>query len=106
MTPPTILGLDVSPRVVDTSLGPQQIVVRARLADDLSGVNSTGRGILPDTRVRALHESGTADTGFDTINLVSGTPLDGEWERTITLPQSSRSGRWDMEFKLADVNRK
>lgn len=81
--------------MIDTSKGPATITVTVHVTDDLSGVESVALFFRrPGTTQRAqveFHSHGMAWS-----ELVAGDALDGHHRATMTLPQYSAYGEWEM----------
>jgi len=91
--PPNVVSFDFDPKHVDTSTSHQEIIFRIRLTDDLSGVSSFSgqfKGLSGD-QYAAFVESLTPSS------LISGDEIDGIYECTMTLPQYSLRGTWQLE---------
>ncbi len=74
---------------VDVTAGPEPIVFRMHLTDDLSGNignESAGVGLRSPSGLR------TVACFF--LSLVQGSPTDGIWECGATIPEFSESGPW------------
>ena len=86
--PPAIASFDFNPKAVDTSTSSREIIVTARLTDDLSGFSQGYFRFESPSRIQ--------DVGawFSSSERTSGNELDGTYERTITLPQYSEPGTW------------
>jgi len=97
--PPNVLSFDFDPKAVDASASSQMITFTARLTDDLSGVSGKSGGFPTQARFRS-----PSGNQFQTVifwppqNLVSGDELDGIYESSITLPQFSESGIWQLHY--------
>lgn len=109
ITAPTITGINISPPSVDVSAGPQTITVTMDVTDDLSGTiftpGPTGSffGFFP-VQFRSPSAGQRRYIGNTQYTLISGTPLNGRWEATFTMPQFSEPGIWQIEFlQLRDV---
>lgn len=96
-TPPVLTAMSLNPSSVNVTGGPQTVTILLTLTDDLSGVNFDA--------VPFLYNEFTlqSPSGKQTINLtdniqsfslVSGTPLNGVWQGTLTIPKYSESGLW------------
>ena len=104
ISPPDLLSFDFLPAVISSSIGSSQVTVTMRVADDLSGVDfspsNPGRGISIFHGVRFRSPSGAQNQALHSSSqttLVSGTPLNGVWEGTVTFPRSSEAGVWKVE---------
>lgn len=115
-TPPSIVGFDFQPNVVDLSNSPQTITFTAWLKDDFSGVSDGemgGLGVSPSqARFVSPSEKQSADVLFrsqssnkiwNNSNLVSGDELNGTYISKMTLPQYGEIGTWHLKsFLLVD----
>jgi hypothetical protein len=90
--PPELFGLTFTPTIVDTSTGPQTVTVQVGIADADSGV---AQGQL---RLRSPSGNQFADTWWDANHRISGDEFKGEYENTLTLPQFSEQGTWEIEY--------
>ena len=88
-TPPTLASLSLSPRFVDTSASARQIIVQAGFTDEKSGVNTS-----VNPWVKFTSPSGLSD--YWSLLRVSGTPQDGLYQVTITVPQGAEQGIWKL----------
>jgi uncharacterized repeat protein (TIGR01451 family) len=102
--PPNVLSFDFDPKAVDTSTSSREITFTARLTDDLSGVSGNSGGFPSQAQFRS-----PSGNQFETVifwppeNLISGDELDGIYESSMTLPQHSESGTWQLHhFSLYD----
>jgi hypothetical protein len=79
--------------------------VTARITDDLSGAAAPGfTNGLPQVRVVSPSGKQTAWNSFDSTSRISGTPQDGVYRTTMTLPQYSEPGTWTVQsFWLVDM---
>ena len=95
-TPPTLLGASFSPSTINPSTGPQSVVISLNVSDSQSGANFTH-----PTFAVTLSPVGASGTGpFQYLSdadfkLVSGTPQNGVWQATKTMPQFS-GGNWEI----------
>ena len=104
--PPQITGLTFAPSTIDTSLGPQTVVVTMTLTDNLAGVDfspdnpsvSTSHGIF----FSSPSGQQTQNCCFfpPTFTLSAGTRTNGTWTATITFPQFSEAGSWTAQIVL------
>jgi hypothetical protein len=81
--------------VLDVRTAAAELVVTARLTDNLSGIRSAYVCALP------VHEylGGTSCPSFE---LVSGTVHDGTWSATVPIPQGSVTDQWKLWITLRD----
>ena len=100
----TLATLDVSGAVSDTSApafvsssvnrtsfnlaeGPAVVKASVRLTDQTGAEAPV---------VSMSHDASGQSYGFGSMSLVSGTAKDGVWERTMTIPQGSATGAWEV----------
>ena len=84
---------------IDVRTAPGEVVVEARITDDLAGVED-----LPWMCPAAPTGDGySADGGCQALQRVSGTPLDGVYRGAFSLPQGALSGDWDMSLSVNDT---
>ena len=100
-TPPTLVDFSFTPTSVDTTSGSQTITVTAHITDDLAGNAGPGYFSSP-SQVRFVSPSGNQSvwammSGHERI---SGTPTDGVYEYTLTLPQFSEQGTWHVAYLM------
>ncbi|WP_143711642.1 S8 family serine peptidase [Paenarthrobacter aurescens] len=92
---PSLVSSSVSPTSFDLSDGPAVVTVSVRLTDQ-TGANAPV--------VTMGHDGSGQSYGFGSMSLVSGDTRDGVWERTMTIPQGSALGQWDVTlYPLRDV---
>jgi hypothetical protein len=96
LTPPALLDVRIEPDKIDTSKAPATITVTVHVTDDLSGVEWIVLGFRkPGT---------TQQIGIDIVPgttwgvLVEGDALNGKYQNTVTLPQYSAFGIWEMYY--------
>ncbi|MGD9418114.1 MAG: DUF7035 domain-containing protein [Verrucomicrobiota bacterium JB025] len=97
-SPPQATSIEVTPPSVDTSSTAQQITVTIAISDNLSGFR------FGNIFLKA--PSGTINYDlteyFSSSNLVSGSPADGTYSVTLSLPAGSEMGTWNVEWYLRD----
>jgi hypothetical protein len=97
---PTLLGLTISPLVVDTSDGPATVTVSARVSDPLAGARQVGPGFdLPN------REPGILGPGSHRafMSRTEGDVHDGVWSVQLGLPRHAAPGTYPIErFDLYD----
>ena len=97
---PELRSFSVTPQSVDTSTGSQTITLEAHITDDLSGAAADGyTNGVPEMRFVSPSGAQSTWTSFGPSSRISGTPQDGHYRSTITLPRYSEQGTW----KLAHV---
>lgn len=98
--PPEIVSVSVTPRVVDTSEGPQTLLVTVRIRDTGAGMDSapnavfragTSLGFVSATRRQRVA------TSFEALVRASGDARDGVYTNRVVLPRFSEAGRWWLE---------
>lgn len=96
ITPPALLDVRFEPGQIDTSKGPVTITVTIHVTDDLSGVEWIGFnfGKPGTTQQKGVDISPLKGFGV----LLSGNFLDGIYAASMTLPQYSAYGTWQMNY--------
>jgi hypothetical protein len=101
---PTLTSLNFLPITVNTSTGNQPVKVRFGITDNLAGTQfspTTSQLSFGESGIEFRSPSGAqvqAAWAFTPFTLVSGTPLNGVWESTITFPRFSEEGTWTVDF--------
>lgn len=93
---PYLNDLSFSTVEIDTSAGPQDVVIGAQLLDDLSGVGF----VKYEFKHKASRQ--VVRGYFDAAALVSGDELDGWYEDVVTFPQGAAQGTWTFEIDIED----
>ena len=90
VTPPSFVGISVSPTTADISEGPDPVAVTVtvELTDDLSGVQQWQVEFKSPSGNQSLQVSGSP-------GLLTGTILNGTFQGAATLSQSAEAGRWN-----------
>ena len=88
--PPQVSLVTINRQSVDLDTGSRRVVVTAD-ATDTSG-NGAGSGVT-DIEVFV---SGPRHGASPTMSLVSGTPTDGVWKGSFTVPKDARAGTWSL----------
>ncbi|MGP0224132.1 hypothetical protein, partial [Paenarthrobacter sp. NCHU4564] len=84
----------VTPKTFNLSTGPATVKVTVRITDTTGTTAPT---------LSLGHTTTSQSHGFGTATLISGTTKDGTWERTMTIPQGSALGQWNVTlFPLRD----
>ncbi len=100
VVPPEMVSVAVTPRVVDTSEGPQSLLVTVRVRDAGAGMDSapnavfragTSLGFVSATRRQRVA------TSFEAFVRASGDAHDGVYTNRVVLPRYSEAGRWWLE---------
>ena len=89
---------------MSTAESGQTITLRGRITDDLAGNAGDGYYSSP-SQVSFVSPSGRQSVVamFDARKLVSGSPQDGTYETTMSVPQYAEQGTWKVQyFLLAD----
>jgi hypothetical protein len=115
--PPEIVDFVFSKETINTNDGTDQVTISVRMSDE-SGVSSVGGSIRPtkldifseyndlfnaqsqsiEFEFRDEGEEGCADLDLAFLGdlIGCGTVYDGIWEKTITFPQYSAAGEWQL----------
>lgn len=99
--PPTLLGLVLTPNMVNTGIRGHQIAVTLYVMDLDSGVSGAG-----EVEVKFRSPSGhtwVATSYYHGVpgqpeNLVEGTLQNGVWRAALTLPAQSETGTWVLDY--------
>jgi hypothetical protein len=83
---PQLLEFDFTPKAIDVTEGSATVTVTARIID---ATGAEAPYFLFDSRTT------TQTVGFGQLTRISGTPQDGIYERTITVPSGVAPGAWD-----------
>jgi hypothetical protein len=100
---PVLVSLAISPTSVDTSSGPAVLTITARLTDEQSP--SIG-GSVPLSRIILTGPGGQqqAIAYVSQAQRVSGTPADGIYTSTLTMPWHAQQGQWTASAVLVDIS--
>ena len=107
ITAPLLLDFEFVPPAVDTSQEARQIVVRARIFDDLSGVEEGDTMHYRVSHVRFRGPEGVSTelvgefrpgSGYREQNLVSGDKYDGVYESIVDVPRYAAQGTWEVSY--------
>ena len=85
---PELVSLEFVPDSVDVSTAPDTIRYRARITDDITGVENMW--------IDLISPSGSRVTGFG--QLTEGTRLDGYYEGDFKIPMASAAGEWKVSY--------
>ena len=94
-TPPDLTGLSFSPSSINTTSSSQMVTCNMTLTDDLAGVSTATCTFTAPDFFHGASCSATAPT--------SGTPLNGVWSCTITVPRYALSGDWTANVSAGDA---
>lgn len=96
ITPPELMSWNItSATTIDTSSHAQAITISFRITDDMTGV------AMPN--ISASHSVNNQSTDFAQVSLISGDNLDGTYSATLSVPQGSAPGTWNLTlFPLSD----
>lgn len=90
LTPPSIAGFDMGPRTINVLASAQNVTVRMRVVDDLSGFYY-GCFFFRSPTLTQIHAGCISDYLRE-----SGTSLDGTYRTDVVFPQFSESGEWHL----------
>ena len=97
--PPGIANIALSPAIIDTSAGPQDVTFDLNLTDDVSGVHD-------QISMAVISPSGRQQQflfGSD-FTMTSGDALNGVWQVTRSIPRYSEAGLWSIQYvQLLDL---
>ncbi|WP_307081682.1 S-layer homology domain-containing protein [Arthrobacter agilis] len=92
---PALVSSSVTPTELNLESGPRTAKITAQLRDQT--------GVRPPT-ITVSHTTTDQSFGFGAMSLVSGTTQDGTWERTVTIPEGSAPGKWEVTlYPLTDT---
>lgn len=99
MANPSVLGLSVSPSIVDTSLSAAYVTAAVTLQTDISG--------LAYCRINIVSPDGSRNIGCTTNTYSPGTFLAGTASCVITMPRYAPIGQWTLSslYCLDNYNR-
>jgi hypothetical protein len=101
LTFPVLAGFSFSPSQVDVTAGAQTVEVLVHATDGGSGVDNFWVALLGPSPAPFVSCGGPSQGNGE---LASGTPEDGVWKCTATLPKGSTAGIWKLaQVNLADV---
>lgn len=97
MAGPHLKELGIEPSSIDTSTSARDVLVRAHIADDLSGF---AEGTLVFTS-----PSGEQNVESSEFNRWNGTATAGDYEIPVLFPQASEVGEWELtQVRLFDAD--
>jgi hypothetical protein len=92
ITPPSLEAFSLSPTSINTLSSDQAITAAAHITDDRAGAS------LSVARFRSPSGVQFVDANFYVQDRVSGTPKDGTYSYSMTVPQFAEHGTWTLEF--------
>lgn len=92
-TPPQLMAFDFIPNAVDVSTAPATLSLTAHLTDD-SGACVPASGFPPCYALFVSPSGQQAAAELLSSNLLSGTPQDGFYAATLTMPVHAEGGTW------------
>jgi titin len=95
---PVLADFTVNPDAVNVATSAQRVTVRARVTDDLAGVNS-------NVGVFFTSPSGnqTISPSYNEWIRISGTVRDGVYETTVIVPFRAEAGAWSVKVTMSDA---
>lgn len=102
--PPRLAGFVIVAQELDAREGPVTLEFLAYLIDDMAGIAGSGYSSSP-TQARFRSPSGRqfVDAIFSDSQRTEGTPQNGRYKSTATLPRYAEGGVWHLEhFLLVD----
>lgn len=105
-TPPVLTAFTFVPASINTDSGDATITVSAQATDDLTGVCANPDNSSGCVPLQAHFVNQSSGQNYNVVlDLVAGTYNDGTFRGTITFPEYSASGAWDVQFVvLSDAN--
>ncbi len=97
-TAPTVAGLTITPSSIDVSSGDQVLTIDLHLTDDLSGVDIDQAYVYLQSEANQQRQQ---SSGYY-FTLIGGADLDGMWQASMTIPQYSEDGVWNLDLWLVD----
>lgn len=95
LSAPVVVSHAVTKTTLDVTTGDAVLILSVRITDDTA---------VSDFAARMRHPESRQNHSFSSPVLVSGTPRNGVWRSTVTLPPGSASGSWDVEvFAIRDA---
>lgn len=95
VTPPTVVGLTVTPPSVDVTSGSKTLVVSAHVVD--GGGSGTSQIAVVATAPTGAFANCSASA------LSSGTAADGFWNCSVTIPPGAEPGDWKLLVLVSDA---
>lgn len=94
---PQLVSVGIAPGTVDVTSQDQTITATLHITDDLSGLRNG---------FAVLHDPSGMDTGiyrFFAASTGVGTPQDGTYTVSLTIPRGSVAGQWEVRPQLRDM---
>lgn len=91
VVPPAVTNFAIVPASVDPSGGPVELSVPVSARDDGSGVDPLTIALL------LRSPSGNAHATASGCTITTGSPADGTWSCSVTIPQYAETGSWTVE---------
>jgi len=89
---PNVASFDFDPKAINTSTSSQEIDFTTRLTDDMSGLDRA------QVRFESPSESQSVSVSFTSSDRISGNELDGVYSESVSLPQYSEPGTWELDY--------
>ena len=100
ITPPELLGLTLSPNLVDVTTGEQTVDVQFEFADDLSGLNYMYLSVLNPSGTTIGGAYASPDPWYE----LEGDELGGILKTSFTIPQYAEDGDYTYYVTFQDNN--
>ena len=91
--PPQLMTFSFSPSTINVTSGAQPVTVTARVTDNLSGTSFVQVGFQNPSGLQGVAAA---------LPRISGTPLDGIYQGTVSIPQFGQAGIWKVWFVLLE----
>lgn len=95
---PNLVSFEVSAEEVNLDAGETTITVTAKITDTTGVDVTTKDGDAAGPVIVAKSTNSNHSTGPVLLNLVAGTTQDGTYTGTLTLPEGSADGQWDISL--------
>ncbi len=92
---PTLTAFNRTPAQINTAQSAQRVDVTLAATDALSGIDATASKIV-------FTDSVNQPGGERALTRTSGTPEDGTYSASITIPRGSATGTWKIRLELVD----
>jgi hypothetical protein len=102
-TPPRVTAFRLDPPTIDTGTGPQTVTATVSIADDQSGVATSGdMGFGSEACALDIRPLTTWQVAFNSLTRQSGDDHNGVYTVSLTLPFAAHNGIWQADLGLAD----